>query len=186
MKKDTRIIHTENLLRQALYDLSRDKPLNKITPTELCRRATINRNTFYSHYNNIDEFINFIEEEVIDFIRTSIKDNFDPVKVITTLCKNMKKNSDFYYVILSKNGDPTFLPRIFEIASARNLIKVNKEAKNLSSNTATIINAFSVRGGCAVIETWFQNGMLESPEEVAHLVDTLCHYGSRGLLKEYN
>lgn len=185
MKKDMRIIHTENLLRQSLYELSKEKPINKITPTELCRHATINRNTFYSHYENIDEFISSLENEVIEFIRTSIQDDFDPVKVIATLCKNMRKNSEFYSVILSKNGDPAFLPRIFEIAIERNLKKVESETKTLSKNTASIITAFSVRGGSAVIETWFQNGMQESPDEVAYLVNRLCHYGSKSLLKEY-
>ena len=184
--KDIRVQHTENLLRNALYELSREKPINKITPTELCRQATINRNTFYSHHDSVDEFIFSIEQEVIDFIKSSIQDEFDAVSVITMLCKDMKKNSDFYRVILSSNGDQSFLPRIFEIANARNVRKVEKEAKKISKNTAAIISAFSVKGGCAVIETWFQNGMQETPEEVAHLVSALCHYGARGLLKQYN
>jgi predicted transcriptional regulator len=43
---DRRVLYTKMFLREALFELMREKPIGKITPTELCRKANINRNIF--------------------------------------------------------------------------------------------------------------------------------------------
>lgn len=58
---DIRIKRTKKMLENALFELMKDKPVEKITPTELCRKATVNRNTFYSHYSSVTELYESIE-----------------------------------------------------------------------------------------------------------------------------
>lgn len=48
--KDLRVQQTEQMIRMALVHLMETKPVEKITVTELCKKANINRNTFYAHY----------------------------------------------------------------------------------------------------------------------------------------
>ncbi len=46
-------IRSRKLIQSALADLLLEKPLDKVTVTDVVNRAQINRSTFYAHYENI-------------------------------------------------------------------------------------------------------------------------------------
>ncbi len=50
MKKDMRVAVTERMLREGMLRCLEDKPLSRITVSDLCRESGINRSTFYTHY----------------------------------------------------------------------------------------------------------------------------------------
>ena len=54
-KEDLRIQKTRRDLRKSILNLLREKPLEKISVTEICDNAMINRMTFYKYYE--DKFI---------------------------------------------------------------------------------------------------------------------------------
>lgn len=49
-KTDRRTIYTKNVIREAFLAELKRKPYDKITVTDLCKIAEINRSTFYLHY----------------------------------------------------------------------------------------------------------------------------------------
>ncbi|MBR8643897.1 TetR/AcrR family transcriptional regulator [[Brevibacterium] frigoritolerans] len=51
-KQDRRIDRTKTFLKDALLKLLSENPISKISITELCNEANINRGTFYAHYDN--------------------------------------------------------------------------------------------------------------------------------------
>ena len=53
--KDLRVIKTIESIENALFELLKSKPLDKITVTELARLARINKGTFYLHYMDISD-----------------------------------------------------------------------------------------------------------------------------------
>lgn len=54
-KQDLRVVKTKERIEQALLELLKTRPLNKITVTELARVAMINKGTFYLHYLDISD-----------------------------------------------------------------------------------------------------------------------------------
>lgn len=52
---DKRIIKTRSAIFNAVFELSTEKPIDRITVIELCKKAGINKSTFYLHYKSIDE-----------------------------------------------------------------------------------------------------------------------------------
>lgn len=52
---DKRVLKTRSAIFNAVFDLSTEKELDKISVVELCERAGINKSTFYLHYNSIDD-----------------------------------------------------------------------------------------------------------------------------------
>jgi len=50
--KDRRIEKTQNLLREALGSLIREKPYDAIAVTEILERANVGRSTFYPHFRD--------------------------------------------------------------------------------------------------------------------------------------
>ena len=55
-------IRSKTLIRSALVSLMQEKPFEKITITDIVRKADINRGTFYAHFKD--------SREVLDRIRT--------------------------------------------------------------------------------------------------------------------
>ncbi|MEI0508790.1 TetR/AcrR family transcriptional regulator [Brachyspira intermedia] len=75
-KKDLRILKTEKLLKESLLELLKTNSLKDISVTEICEHAMINRVTFYDHFNNKEELLNAIIEDIKqDIIKELKKDN---------------------------------------------------------------------------------------------------------------
>ena len=69
---DLRIEKTERGIKNAFIELRSKKPLEKITVKELCEMACINKSTFYSHYKDIYDLSDSMEDEVVRSITNSI------------------------------------------------------------------------------------------------------------------
>lgn len=61
-------MRSKRLIYEALADLLLEKPLEKITVTELVRRADINRGTFYAHFTDIPDVANHILDQYFERI----------------------------------------------------------------------------------------------------------------------
>ena len=53
-RPDRRTRYTRRLIQDTLLALMDKKPFSRVTVTELCRHAEINRGTFYLHYLDLD------------------------------------------------------------------------------------------------------------------------------------
>ena len=77
-ENDRRTRYTKKMIKDAYLELLDELPPAKITVTELCRRADINRGTFYLHYEDLprvmEELENVVYEEIITFINKSLAD----------------------------------------------------------------------------------------------------------------
>lgn len=75
------------MLEDALFELMKEKAVEKITPTELCRKATVNRNTFYSHYSSVSQLYESIENSLIDSVDESLNESKTTVETVVSLVK---------------------------------------------------------------------------------------------------
>ncbi len=60
---DARVRYTLKVIEDSFLELLGKKPLTKITVTELCQTAQINRATFYKHYLDIPDLLEKTEEK---------------------------------------------------------------------------------------------------------------------------
>ena len=69
-KCDRRSLRSQRALRQALAsELAESGDLSRINVASLTERAGLTRRTFYSHYRDIPDFINQIEDGLLAEIR---------------------------------------------------------------------------------------------------------------------
>lgn len=54
---DRRVERTKGYLREALEDLLLEKPLERITVTEVLARADVSKNAFYTHYGSLNALV---------------------------------------------------------------------------------------------------------------------------------
>ncbi|WP_068672107.1 TetR/AcrR family transcriptional regulator [Oceanobacillus sp. Castelsardo] len=131
MKKDLRIIKTQESLRHALLTLLKSKPLETITIAELCRLANINRGTFYLHYRDVHGVFKHYLEVIIEDFRQSYeepyyKTNFHIQNIKADMVKifhHVKKYQDFYQIIFDERIPMTYYYLLFD--TIRSFMKEN-------------------------------------------------------------
>ena len=64
-KEDHRVIYTKRVIKENFLTLLEKKSFPKITVTELCRLAGINRGTFYLHYYDMDDVLDDILNDLL-------------------------------------------------------------------------------------------------------------------------
>lgn len=180
---DIRIKRTKALLESALFDLIKTKPIEKITPTELCRKATINRNTFYSHYTSVKELYDEIENNLIDSLDNSLNCSNSTIDAITVICKMLKANQKLSAIAFSRQSSLKIMNRAFEMTDKFNMNKMNSEDNSLSDNYKKMLSSFTIMGSAAVLECWVKNGMIEEPEDIARFIYSVSKNGSSAMTK---
>lgn len=56
-QNESKYYNTACLMDEALIQLINEKDYDYITITEICKRAGVNRSTFYLHYETVDAFL---------------------------------------------------------------------------------------------------------------------------------
>lgn len=54
---DKRVERTKGYLREAVEGLLLEKPLERITVTEVLARAEVSKNAFYTHYGSLNALV---------------------------------------------------------------------------------------------------------------------------------
>jgi AcrR family transcriptional regulator len=88
---DPRVKRTRKLLREALYTLLRDKSFDAITVQDIAMRATVNRATFYAHYQ--DKYT-LMDDIIREEFRQALEQTVPPTAPLTagslrTLCQTV-------------------------------------------------------------------------------------------------
>lgn len=67
-------VRSKRMIIAALADLLQEKPLDKITVTDVVNRAQINRGTFYAHFSDIPDVINHLIMGIFSTIEQAISE----------------------------------------------------------------------------------------------------------------
>ena len=77
---DLRQKKTLHAIEQAFYNLRKQKKLEAITVTELCRIAQISKATFYLHYRDIFDLSEKMQSNIIEAVFSELE---DPMTILT-------------------------------------------------------------------------------------------------------
>lgn len=200
---NTKKAKTKQKIYQALIQLSKHKPVREVTVSEICRTASINRSTFYLHYQDISDLISeFRQTNIYDFIDsvkekklhprtidlsdspTTFIDYEDLVKTI----QHAQTEKDIVSMLLGKNGDPDF---VNELKSAiRNLIAylLKDHYPQLQANFPDVpedyLEIILFDPSAEIIMHWMEKGMEESPETISVIISSARIVGPLTLLQD--
>ncbi len=157
---------TKRALANALKELTRTKSFDKITIHDITEQCGLNRQSFYYHFQDKFELVDWIYyNESISIIIDDLNfDNWDQ-KILDMLLK-MKSEDFFYKDTLKSSSGENFKDCIFKIASELfyNIIERIDINTDYGTEEKHFISKFYAYGICSVIISWAINGMKESPE----------------------
>ena len=113
-------IRSRKLINAALADLLQEKPLDKITVTDVVNRAQINRGTFYAHYADIPDVINHLIQQTFSQIQEALSGQDYAVTdiprvLLSRLQAFLEEDLDFYRKIMSSSAAPLMQEQLVKI-----------------------------------------------------------------------
>lgn len=179
-KVDRRVRYTKMVLRESLLDLMKQKPIGKITPTELCRHADINRNTFYTHYNSTESLLHSIEDELYEQVKSSVERSLRQEEIsslLTDICQVIYDNGDLCKILFSDYGDKDFLMRITHLAHDRAIAEWISAGMEDNEELTEMLFTYFTSGSVSIIQKWIQGDIKKSPQEIALFIEITCCLG---------
>ena len=181
--EDLRVIKTKSSIRNALFELMSEKELAKITISEICVRAKINRKTFYSHYRAPGDVIEELENEVLDefsaILRRGGESILDVGAAIRDISATIEQRREFFKQFMRMNPD-LFNKGKIKAMLCRVIIVSLKNAGAMTDNETALKAAanFSISGVLALYSAWFDG---DCKEELPFITETAVNMVTRGL-----
>lgn len=181
--KNRSVQRTQALLKDGLTELMLTKPIQNITVRELTDYVNLNRGTFYLHYKDIRDLLEYLENDILDeFIEiTNAHQPQDmkgkPFPLICDLYKFLEKNSDFIKLVLVDNQEQIFMNRIKEIIRERCMNNWDELFANADPRMSEIYSSYVLSGCIGIIENWIRNDTHQSPEELARYTENIMMNG---------
>lgn len=172
---DARVRYTRAIIEQCFFELLEEKPVSKITVTELCEKAQINRATFYKHYQDIPQLLEKLEEDLFDQIRDMFKDRAENMETALLGMMNYTRREWKRFMALGgDHGDPNIMTKTFLICYEKAYPLVEQNMSGLSESQLQMLLRFMSQGAGGILTWWFQDGMKEDPEKVVRYIMKLC------------
>lgn len=162
MRNDLRVIKTRQNIQNALFDLMGERELSKISISELCRRAKINRKTFYRHYNGVSDIVEELENQLLSelsaILRTGNNSIFDVGAVIRDISSAIEKNRELLIKVVRLNPDLLTGGKIKAMMCRMTSLSLRGAGAIPDSVTADAAAEFIVSGVLALYSAWLNGG----------------------------
>ena len=186
---DRRTKYTKMVLQNSLFELLKQKSIDKITVTDICHLADINRGTFYYYYTDVFVLLNQIENELYEnflvyfnqYLESSERNTY---LLMIKLFEYLKQEKKIFKVFFSQNGDKDFIKRVYLTAYTSVIEEWKSQKTNLDPQQLDKIFLFFFFCSISLIQNWFDTSLKESPEELASFINNLSEFGYHHFLKK--
>ena len=172
---DARVRYTRMIIEQSFLELLQERPVSKITVTELCSKAQINRATFYKHYLDIPDLLEKLEEELFAQIQEMFRNQaVDMEEMLLNMMNYTRREWARFMALGGDNGDPNLMMKTFLICYENAYPLVEQNMPGIDDTQRQMLFQFMSQGAGGILTWWIKNGMKEDPEKVVRYIMKLC------------
>ena len=176
---DKRVERTRSTIRRTLLSLMGERPVERITTTELCREAHINRNTFYAHYGSPEDVLREVEDELVADVEQELRKGYEVGEVALAMSRHVARHQELYRA-LWRCRSSRLKERAVDLVIGRSLGVWQGEGLTALSEGELFLR-YAAQGSLAVMERWLYDGCRAAPEEITELINRFTLEGKRSL-----
>lgn len=169
---------TKRALATALRELMDELPFDKIQVAHICERCNMNRKSFYYHFKDKYDLLNWIfDTEIITFIRHLDKvESFEQrTEILQDICDYFYKNRNFYRKALKIEGQNSFSEHLREYVTP---IIRSRIVYLLGDGEDDFALNFYLDAGICAIERWLLDRDCMPPDQFVEKLLCLIRRGS--------
>jgi len=170
---DRRVRKTKKALREGLAAIMLEKELRSITVKELTDRADVHRATFYTHYQDIYDLYQKLEDAVVDEITEIISDqSIDSYEgLFKAIVDYVYDNPQTCRMFLDANGGRSFHNRISVFLEEKYISDwLQETGKKTISEEWRFFARYHIQGCLAIVGRWANNNYTYSKDKLIEIV----------------
>lgn len=178
---DRRVKYTKKVIKDTFISLLEEKEIKKITVSELCSIADINRATFYRYYLDIYDLYDKIQDEFVTELKNIIINNHD--KRISTgilvksILEALLKEKKLSKIIFNKKNNLLFMDDIIDLSYKYGRKVWLEKNPNLTEKDIEYASVFLFNAALGVINFWIENDFDGEPEVIGNMIEQLTKHG---------
>lgn len=200
-KSESKYFNTAVKMDLALIDLLKEKSFEYITVSEICKKAEVNRSTFYLHYETIsdlldeatryllNDFLSYFTSDIknvsFDFAQCSLDDLvFIRDEYLLPYLRYIKENKEIFTTLVKCNKTFKFDAvhrRMFE-----NIYNPILDRFGYPEKDRNYVMMYYLNGILAIFLEWIKADCDKSADEVAEII-SICIFGlNKDLAARFN
>ncbi len=184
-KSESKYFNTAKKMDKALISLLQEKSFEYITISEICKKANVNRSTFYLHYENtvdlLDETARFMLNDFMAYFDVDVKNitnkfkecsldelNFISDEYLHPYLSYIKDNKSIFSTVLLHSvsfGFNEIFQRLYE-----NIFNPILDRYNYPFTDRKYAMMFYLNGITAVVTEWLKDGCKKTIGEVSQII----------------
>ena len=184
-KSESKYFNTAKKMDKALISLLEEKSFEYITISEICKRANVNRSTFYLHYENtidllnetarflLDGFMAYFDDEQKSIAKKLMESTLDELNFISDgylqpYLTYIKDNKSVFSTVLLHSvsfGFNEIFQKLYE-----NIFNPILERYDYPISDRRYAMMFYLNGITAVVTEWLKDGCEKTIEEVSQII----------------
>ena len=179
---------TKKAIATSFKELMENKPFNKISVTDITDGCGLNRQSFYYHFQDKYDLINWIfETEILLPVANDFTIERWEEKLLEVL--HMLEENQKFYVNAIKYANTEFRTYILSVMNDKYLFIVRDMQKNankkISMDDEKFISSFFAYGTAGVFGDWIMSGMKEQPEKLTERLSNLAKECEKMCVERY-
>ena len=184
-KSESKYFNTAKKMDKTLISLLEEKSFEYITVSEICKRAEVNRSTFYLHYENtvdlLDETAKYLLNDFMSYFSVDAKSviekfsessldelNFISDEYLHPYLSYIKDNKRVFSTVMLHSvsfGFSEIFQRLYE-----NIFNPILERYNYPTADRRYSMMFYLNGITAVVTEWLKDGCEKTIEEISKII----------------
>ena len=154
---------TRKDLSQSIKKLMRSTPYEKISVEMITDGCSLNRKSFYYHFQNKDELVNWILDNEFREYLESTPEEEQGWDVVAMLCKYLYSERDLYRAILTSSST-SHVKDHFRLVMEPVLMKYLRDIFNVERSKTDFL-VFASDTFLAAIERWLSSEEMQNPSD---------------------
>ncbi|MCC8072628.1 MAG: TetR/AcrR family transcriptional regulator [Clostridiales bacterium] len=180
---------TKERIISSFIKLLEKNDVDRISVSELCRTAKINRGTFYYYYKDIFDLVSQLENRLINELKIIFPNLIDGIfnkelSLLTEMFNKIEENRDFFLSVLERRPSGKIQSEMKEYVYDYTTKLFNSNLSNLPIKQKGILE-YMASGQAGIVWWWIKKGQLIPADEFAKIVLEINESGPfNALLKE--
>ncbi len=177
MGTDFRVVLTKRMLKEALLHCMETKTLSKISVSELCKEAGVNRTTFYNHYESPTQIL----KEIVDDYASKIWEIYYTNRItkqisvrdaVEASLEYLYSKRDEIKILYSKNAENRIGSFGLDLIEKNLKIYTDKlpGTGSVSQDDAYIRSIITASAAYGLIQVWLTTYTNKTPREIMNLL----------------
>lgn len=178
----------DQLLADSLKELAAKRPMEKITIKEITDKAGVIRPTFYNHFQDKFELLEWIiRTELLEPIRPLIRTGMI-TEAMVLLFSSIERDKSFYTHVVRLEGPVKFHDIAHRCVREILLDIINEQVSGRTPKhkwlTPEVIASYYAQSMCFATEEWIGQGMGLNPREMAEAYQYMITRSMTDVIKE--